>query len=107
MLSSKPSRKPKRSPTWRGSCRNTSAASFSRKRSGELQTSRPRPRPNPQDPDMRTTLLVIAGASLALGATDVRAQTALAPLSPLELRVACAPPASFVRPNALVPHVLG
>jgi len=56
---------------------------------------------------MRTILLVVASASVALGVTDVRAQTVASALSPLEMRVACGPPASLVRPNALVPHILG
>ena len=44
---------------------------------------------------------------LLLGATAASAQTDPAPMSPLEIAVACAPPASLIRPPATTPRVLG
>jgi len=56
---------------------------------------------------MRTIVLLIAGASSVLAPTALRAQTSASAMSPIELFVGCAPPASLVRPNMLVPRVLG
>jgi hypothetical protein len=56
---------------------------------------------------MRTIHVVVAGAMLVSAAASARAQTAAAPMSSLEISVACAPPASLTVPNATVPHVLG
>jgi len=55
---------------------------------------------------MRLTHVVMAGAFLALGAAAVSAQTD-APMSALDVSIACSAPPSLVRPPATVPHVVG